>query len=297
MSLLGQVLAKPAHGPRKKRLKGRDATKAVRHQLSGVGSVRLATLVLAKVGFLDKAGGGEPELPLLIASFLQGWGPILRQLFRLDLLKASTKRLLVRFACTPQRLMVVDDQLQLSSTRCSDKTCLFREVRGRGVSKCFATHADRLGDDQMNRLLLTVPQSRWTRARVPGDDRDFPQRVVETFLRPLEARFQKQDRLKAARPALPGPLDWIGTTFQRPLPHRPGHSDTFTVLATRQNKSGRVVELHLHQRTMWGQELTAWGKVRGHLDGWQIQLSAPHRRWQWRTDLTIAAFPDLKLFL
>ena len=257
-----------------KRLKGRVAVKRCQHQLSGVGSVQLATLVLDKTGFLDRDGGGEPGIPVLIASFLQGWVPILLGLVRLQVLNPRARRMMARFACTPTRLMVdpVHNAIRPSGTRCRDPSCIFRDgpeaTKGHYGTKCVVTHADNLWPPQMRELLLAVPAEKWC-GRIPGDTIDFAQRVVKGWLDPLVERFAATDtaREERLRIGLPPPSAWNGVQFHISDTYR---TQDVTVVDTKVNTAGRVVGLLLHVGTNNGNP--EWCKLVGYKNGWVLQI-------------------------
>ena len=297
--LFENIVGCPKYGPDPKRPKGRNVVAWVKKQVSGVGAVRLATLVLDKTGFLDLPGGGEPGIAVLIGAFLQGWPPILRALVACDALPTKTLGNMARFACTPTRLVYAEHgfgwdrhQTKRSGTYCTDKCCPFRIPNpGKVLSQkrkrnepgpCRVTLTEYLPPAYYRQLLLAVPSHKWG-ARIPGDDRCFAQRIVQDFLEPLVRKFKATDESRATRLriGLPPATAWVGVSIPT----------LGVVRSIKVNKSGRVNALLLD----CGGARVAWCRLVGLREGWHIQLPRfhPHRISGF---VTIPKFPAVTFF-
>jgi len=269
--LFANCVGCPEFGPDPKRPKGRNVVARLKQQLSGVGAVRLATLVLENTGFLDRPGGGEPGIPVLIGAFLQGWPPILRELVASDALPTKTLATMARFACTPTRLVYgkhhwIDRfQIKRSGTYCTDQCCPFR-VKGHskkrkrdGPGPCCVTKAEYLPPAYFRQLLLAVPARKWE-AHIPGDDLCFAHRITKDYLEPLERRFKATDESRATRLriGLPPATAWVGVSIPT----------LGVVRSIKVNKRGRVNALLLDS----GGACVAWCRLVGLREGWHIQL-------------------------
>ena len=240
-------------------------------------SIAIVRCVLKYTGFVDRPGGGEAAVPMLITSFLTGWSPILSNLIREDLLTTAALKLLIRFACTPKRLCVEydNDRIVTTTTRCkkSNVACPFRSTNSAGKSCCQATHFDWMEKRRLRQVVREVGLRRFDRP-IPGDDVPFAEHIVNGYLRPKQAFFAANDAAKAEREriGMPSADSWPGTHFQI----RSGAEyPSYEVMATRSTLSGRVKELALRDHRS---DAFFWARLRAHKRGWNLYVprNTPH---------------------
>lgn len=298
--------------PKRRNVAGRTHVKRVSGMVNtkqdSFTSLAIVRCVLKYTGFVNSPGGGEAGVPMLITSFLTGWSPILFNLIQEDLLKTRALRLMARFACNPHRLLVEHQPfgnfIFKSTTRCrkTNTCCPFRHIfNGRPV--CQASWVDGLDKSRLRQIILEAGLRRYD-AAIPGDDVPYAERIVNGYLRPLQALFAANDQVKAERErvGIPPPEEWVGATFQI----REGASyPTYEVEDTRVTLSGRVKKLLLRD-TRAGPERCFWGRLRPRRRGWSLRV--PYRTplpigsnnrawlaalWDRDDDVRIPIFPSL----